>query len=165
MSGLNEIIQWSEQELDFTLTNTVQEEFDSISEIFIRDNRSSLDNILRNDVPKFKQYIKDRLAREQFLPEVDETPNEQERRIEELESDIDRLSRPVQERDTVPTRAGIIEEIFGEFGQIIRGIDSVVLPKGFKAVEPDIIQRDEPSGFELNDTLKGIVNFFKGLFR
>ncbi len=131
MSGINEIIQWAEQELDFTLENTVQEEFNSISEIFTRDSRLPLEDILGDELPRFKQYITDRLAREQQLSETDEATPEQVARVEQLESGIERLSRQIQEGDTF--RAGA------------RGI--------------------KESEFVLNDTLQGIVNFFKGLFR
>ena len=165
MTDIEQIIEWVEQEVDLDLSNTVQEEFNGISELFTENNRLPLADILTNELPEFKQYLADRMAREQFLPKDEPATDEQERRVVELESDIDRLPRQVQERDTVPTRAGTIEEIFTEFGQIIRGVESVVLPKGFIAVEPDIIQREQPSRFELNDTLKGIVRFFKGLFK
>ncbi len=165
MTDIEQIIDWTEQEIDFESGETVQEAFDSISEIFEGDQRLPLGDILRDQLPEFKQYITDRMAREQLLPKDEPATDEQERRVTELESDIDRLPRPIQEGDTVPTRAGTIEEIFSEFGQIIRGRESVVLPKGFIAVEPDIIQRDEPSGFELNDTLQAIVTFFRGLFK
>ena len=131
MSGINEIIQWAEQELDFTLENTVQEEFDSISEMFESDSRLPLADILGDELSGFKQYIKDRLAREQLLSETDETTPEQVERVDELERGIDRLSRQIQEGDTFRAGARIVKE----------------------------------SEFVLNDTLQGIVNFFKGLFR
>ena len=54
------------------------------------------------------------------------------------------------------------DEALTEFGQIIRGVESVVLPQGFTEVITEVI---EETGFELNDTLQGIVNFFKRLFR
>ena len=165
MTDIEQIIEWTEQEIELDPNESVQEAFNGISEEFEGDQRLPLADILKEQKAQFLEYLKDRMAREQFLPQVDEGTDEQERRIVELESDIDRLSRPVQERDTVPTRSGSIEEIFTEFGQIIRGVESVVLPKGFIAVEPDIIQRKEPSRFELNDTLQAIVTFFRGLFR
>ena len=165
MTDIEQIIEWTEQEIELDLTNTVQEELDGISREFTKDNRLPLADILTNELPQFRKYLTDRMAREQLDAETDEATDEQVERVDELESDIERLSRQIQDRDTVRTRAGTIEEIFGEFGQIIRGVESVVLPKGFKAVEPDIIQRDEPSQFELNDTLQAIVTFFKGLFK
>ena len=131
MSGINEIIQWSEQELDFTLENTVQEEFVSISEIFTRDSRLPLEDILGDELPRFKQYIADRLAREQQLSETDEATDEQVQRVDELERGIERLSRQIQEGGTFRAGARAVKE----------------------------------SEFVLNDTLQGIVNFFKGLFR
>ena len=131
MSGLNEIIQWSEQELDFTLENTVQEEFADISKMFDDDSRMPLEDILGDELPRFKQYITDRLAREQQLSETDEATDEQVRRVDELERGIERLSRQIQEGDTFRAGARAVKE----------------------------------SEFVLNDTLQGIVNFFKGLFR
>ena len=165
MTDIEQIIEWTEQEVDLDLSNTVQEEFNGISELFTENNRLPLADILRDELPKFKQYLADRMAREQFLPKDEPATKQQVGRIEQLESDIDRLSRPIQDRDIVQSRAGTIEEIFTEFGQIIRGVESVVLPKGYKAVEPDLIQREQPSRFELNDTLKAIVTFFRGLFK
>ncbi len=131
MSGLNEIIQWAEQELDFTLENTVQEELADISKMFDDDSRMSLEDILGNELPRFKQYIADRLAREQQLSETDEATDEQVERVDELERGIERLSRQIQEGDTFRAGARAVKE----------------------------------SEFVLNDTLQGIVNFFKGLFR
>ena len=65
---------------------------------------------------------------------------------------IRRIERLIPQRD----------ETLTEFGQIIRGAESVVLPQGFTEVITEVI---EETGFELNDTLQGIVNFFKRLFR
>ena len=110
MSGFDEIVAWTEQEIDFESGESVQEAFTSISAIFQRDNRSSLDHILASDVPKFKQYIADRMAREQFLPETDEATDEQVGRVEQLERDIDRLSGQIQDVDIVQSGARAVKE-------------------------------------------------------
>ena len=65
---------------------------------------------------------------------------------------IERIQKLIPERDGTLT----------EFGQIIRGAESVVLPQGFTQVITEAIEGSE---FVLNDTLQGIVNFFKRLFR
>ena len=131
MTDIEQIIDWTEQEIELTLTNTVQEEFDGISEVFTENNRLPLGDILTDELPQFKQYLADRLAREQLAAETDQATDEQISRVDELERDIDRLSRQIQEGDTFRAGARVVKE----------------------------------SEFVLNDTLQGIVNFFKGLFR
>ncbi len=70
----------------------------------------------------------------------------------QIEPFIERIKKLIPQTD----------ETLTEFGQIIRGAESVVLPQGFTEVITEVI---EETGFELNDTLQGIVNFFKRLFR
>ena len=131
MTDIEQIIEWTEQEIELDFTSTVQREFDGISEFFTENNRLPLADILTDQLPQFKQYLKDRMAREQLDAETDEATPEQVSRVDELESDIDRLSRQIQEGDTFRAGARAVKE----------------------------------SEFVLNDTLQGIVNFFKGLFR
>ncbi len=131
MTDIEQIIEWTEQEVDLTLTNTVQEELDGISEFFTENNRLPLADILTDQLPQFRKYLSDRLAREQLDAETDEASPEQVERVDELESGIDRLSRQIQEGDTFRAGTRAIKE----------------------------------SEFVLNDTLQGIVNFFRGLFK
>ncbi len=131
MTDIEQIIEWTEQEIDLTLTNTVQEEFNDISRDFTKNNRFPLADILTDQLPQYIKYLENRMAREQLDAETDEATDEQVSRVDELERDIEGLSRQIQQGNTF--RAGT------------------------RAVKE--------SEFVLNDTLQGIVNFFKGLFR
>ncbi len=131
MTDIEQIIEWTEQEVDLTLTNTIQEEFNGISEFFTENNRLPLADILTDQLPQYIKYLENRMAREQLDAETDEATPEQVSRVDELERDIERLSRQIQQGDTFRAGARAIKE----------------------------------SEFVLNDTLQGIVNFFKGLFR
>ena len=94
MSGIREIIEWVERELILDPTKTVDKEFESISRIFERDNRSPLADILRDDTPEFLDFLGSRLSELRDEPEADEDIGELESRIESLERSItDVLSR------------------------------------------------------------------------
>ncbi len=162
MSGLNEIIQWVQSEIILDPTQSVDEQFADISAEFKKDNRLPLADILLDELPQFFKFLESESGA--FTEPTDgERFEPLESRIRELESDIERVSRQVREEDIV---RGGLDELFTEFGQIIRGRESVVLPKGFKAVEPDIITREFIESFEPEqDILTKVVNFFKGLFR
>ena len=97
MSGLREIIEWVERELILEPTNTVDEEFESISNIFERDNRSPLADILRDDTPEFLDFLESKLEEVQDQPETEEDLTDLKSRLGVLESQIeDILSRPVE---------------------------------------------------------------------
>ncbi len=142
MSGLREIIQWLESEWIFNPENTVEQEYAEISAQFDKDNRLPLDDILGDDKAKLLDFIESKLAR---APSITEDLKE----IQELEQTADTLERRVR-------------ELFTIHGQIIRGKDSIVLPKGFVAIEPDIIAIEE---IPEENILTKAFNFLKGLFR
>ncbi len=61
MSGLSEIIQWVEDNMDIDPTETPQEVFNAIDKDFTDNNRSDLANILNEDMPKFMRFIEQKL--------------------------------------------------------------------------------------------------------
>ena len=140
MSGLNEIIQWVQSEIILDPAQSVNEQYADIAEFFKEDNRSPLDDILLNDKAEFLKFLESGEGIE-FESETEEEIGELEQRVGAVESGL--------------------SELFTEFGQIIRSAESVVLPVGF-TIQTEVI---EPVGFVLNDSLQGIVNFFKRLFR
>ena len=126
MSGLREIIQWVESEIILDPENTVDEEFESISRIFERDNRLPLADILRDDTPEFLDFLGSRLSELRDEPETDEEIGELERRAESLERSIEDVLQPVTESVGAPIKViqqeikktGIIESIKGFFRSI-----------------------------------------------
>ncbi len=110
MTDIEQIIEWTEQEVDLDLTSTVQREFDGISELFTENNRLPLADILTDQLPQFRKYLSDRMAREQLDAETDKATDEQISRVDELERDIERLSRQIQEGDTFRAGARAIKE-------------------------------------------------------
>ena len=119
MSGLREIIEWVERELILDPTSTADREFEEISDIFERDNRSALADILRDDTGKFLEFLESRLSELPSEPETDKELEPLESRIRDLESDINELPKRVVETvSKEPT--GIIESIKG----FLRGLFS-----------------------------------------
>ena len=98
MSGLREIIQWVESELILDPKRTVDQEFEDISTIFEDDNRSALANILRDETPQFLEFLERSRTGVQAEPEDDEDLSDLERRLESVESELDRLFRIIEER-------------------------------------------------------------------
>ena len=59
MSGLNEIIQWTEDNINFEEGEDSQKAFDFISSEFERDNRLSLADILQDDTGKYLEFLEE----------------------------------------------------------------------------------------------------------
>ena len=129
-----DIIEWIEENYDFEPNESARDAFDTISEDWKADNRDTLANTLGDEKESFIRRIQD------IIPETAEESTELEQRVETLERRV--------------------RELFTEHGQIIRGKDSIVLPKGFVAIEPDIIAREEPE----ENILTKAFNFIKRLF-
>ena len=135
-----DIIEWIEENYDFEPDEDARAAFNSISEDWKADNRDTLANTLGQEAEPFIRRIQD------LISETDEEDKELVQRVDALERGIDSL--------------------FTEFGQIIRGKDSIVLPKGFTLTEPDIITREFIESFEPEESIiTRISNFFRGLFR
>ena len=60
MSGLNEIIQWVEANIDIDPTQNSEENFNDINKEFEKDGRSDLSDILGDEKGKFLEYLEDR---------------------------------------------------------------------------------------------------------
>ena len=111
MSGLREIIEWVKSEWIFNPENTSNEEFERISEQFEKDNRSALANILRDDTPKFLEFLESRLSRAPAITETDEEIEAPERRAEDLESRIEQVQSGITKG---------VEDIIGKVSNFIR---------------------------------------------
>ena len=57
MSGLNEIIQWTEDNMDIDPSKNSEENFQIINKRFDKDNRSDLSDILGDEKGKFLEYL------------------------------------------------------------------------------------------------------------
>ncbi len=66
MSGLNEIIQWSEANIELDSSQSSEENFNDINQIFEADGRSDLSDILGDEKGKFLEWIEERTKQ---LPE------------------------------------------------------------------------------------------------
>ncbi len=108
MSGLNEIIQWVQSDVILDPAQTVDEQYADIAEFFKEDNRSPLDDILLNDKAEFLKFLESGEGI-QFEPEDEEETRDFEQRVDAVERGLN--------------------DLFTEFGQIIRGRDSIVLPQ------------------------------------
>ena len=87
MSGLNEIIQWTEDNIDFERGEDPTRAFEFIDTIFERDNRLPLADILGSDIGDYLQFIEEKTsttAEDIELLALD-------RRIEELDEEIRQL--------------------------------------------------------------------------
>ena len=67
MSGFDEIVAWTDDEIEMDQSRTVQEEFERISKRFEEDNRLPLADILLDDMPRYMKYLEDRKAREENI--------------------------------------------------------------------------------------------------
>ena len=130
-----DIIEWIEENYDFEPNEDAREAFNTISDDWKADNRDTLANTLGDE-------------KEAFIGRIQNLISQTTKEIPELEQTVDTLERRVR-------------ELFTIHGQIIRGKDSIVLPKGFIAIEPDIIAIEEPE----ENIITRIGNFFRGLFR
>ncbi len=144
MSGLREIIEWVEQRVILKPTNTLNEEYADIAKMFEDDNRSALDDILRNDKAEFLKFLESRLSELRAKPETDEEIEGLEQRPEELEPRIRELSQ------------GIADGLANLLGTPMRTIDSIVTPT-IRVIEQVI---EEPTSI-----ISKITNFIRGLFR
>ena len=95
MSGLREIIEWIEREIILNPENSIDTEYEEISRIFERDNRSSLDHILRGDKEEFLDFLGSRLSELRDEPETDEEIGGFEQRLDVVEQGIEELSKGV----------------------------------------------------------------------
>ena len=59
MSGLNEIIQWVEDNIDLDPSQSSEQNFQDINKEFAKDGRSDLSDILGDEKPKFLEFIED----------------------------------------------------------------------------------------------------------
>ena len=57
MSGLNEIIQWVESNIEIDPTQNSEQNFEDINKEFEKDGRSDLSDILGSDKGKFLEYL------------------------------------------------------------------------------------------------------------
>ncbi len=144
MSGLREIIEWVQREVILNPANSVDVEFESISRMFEKDNRSALADILRDDTPEFLEFLESRLSGASTITETDEEIKEPEPRAPELEPRIRELSQ------------GIANGLANLLGTPMRTIDSIVTPI-VRTVEEVI---EEPISI-----IGRVSNFIRGLFR
>ncbi len=91
MSGVNEIIDWVQQEIILETDSNPEREFTSISKIFERDSRLPLADILGDEQGEFFEYLENNIPRSKFLSSVDETIAESESILRKLERVISRL--------------------------------------------------------------------------
>ncbi len=68
MSGLNEIIQWVEDNVDIDSSQNSEDNFNDINKMFTKDNRSDLSDILGDEKGKFLEYLETQQPSE---PEVE----------------------------------------------------------------------------------------------
>ncbi len=114
MSGLREIWEWVQREVILNPENTVDREFEEISTIFERDNRSALADILRGDTAEFLDLLGSRLSELRDEPETDEDFTDLEQRLGVIESGIEDVFR----------RFG--ETLTNILGTPIRGIEGLL---------------------------------------
>ena len=84
MSGLNEIIQWVEDNIDLDPSQSSEQNFNDINKEFAKDGRSDLSDILGDEKPKFLEFIEDEIGQSATDIEIAEL----ERDIFLLESEI-----------------------------------------------------------------------------
>ncbi len=93
MSGLSEIIEWVQQEIILTRDSEPNDEFESISAIFEKDNRLPLADILGDESPKFLEYLENNIPRSPELPQIDAEIAGGESLLGTIKSFINRLFR------------------------------------------------------------------------
>ncbi len=84
MSGLNEIIQWTAENIDFRDGEDPQEAFEFIDTQFTEENRLPLADILGDELPKYMEFIEERT----FTSREDLELSELEQRVNDLEQEI-----------------------------------------------------------------------------
>ncbi len=130
-----DIIEWIEENYDFEPNEDARAAFNQISEDWKEDNRDTLANTLGDESEPFIERIRD------LISEAPEDFTDLEQRVDTIEQGLG--------------------DIFTEFGQVIRGRESVVLPKGYVAIEPNIIAIEE---IQDENILTKAFNFIKRLF-
>ena len=111
MSGLSEIIDWVESTVILDPTNDVRREFEDISKMFEERGRLPLSDILQEQEGEFLEFLESK-QRTDTVEESDEELQGLERRLEDLDSELERISKTFRT----------------EFSQIIRKIGDIVLP-------------------------------------
>ena len=142
MSGLREIIEWVKREVILNPENSVNGEYQDISDIFEKDNRSSLDHILRGDKKEFLDFLGSRLSELRAEPKAGKEAETLESRVEAVESSIGELLK------------GAVNLL----GTPIRIIDEQVLPIIREPIE--IIEQE----IKKTGIIKSIKGFIRGLF-
>ena len=87
MSGLNEIIQWTDDEINIEQGENPQEAFEFIDSEFIKDNRLPLADILGDQISEYLEYLQDRAGFE-F---IDSETELLQQRASRLEVELERL--------------------------------------------------------------------------
>ena len=60
MSALNSISDWVDDEIEFDVDQTPEQNFADINKIFTDDNRVPLESILKDDLPDFMIFLADK---------------------------------------------------------------------------------------------------------
>ncbi len=93
MSGVNEIIDWVQQEIILKKDSTPEREFADISKIFERDSRLPLADILGDESPQFFEYLENNIPRSERVSTPDETIRSARSLLREAQRFISRLFR------------------------------------------------------------------------
>ena len=104
MSGLREIIEWVKREIILDPAQSVDEQFEDISRIFERDNRSPLADILRSDTAEFLDFLGSRQTGVPDEPKADEDIRALERTVKPLERSV---------KDILQGARNLLRRIFG----------------------------------------------------
>ncbi len=143
VSGLREIWEWVQSEVILNPKNSVDREFESISRIFERDNRSPLADILREQQAEFLDLLGSRLSELRDEPEADEEAGEPEPAVESIERSLE----------------GLLQGATNMLETPIRLLDERVLPIIREPVE--IIEQE----IKKTGIVESIKGFFRSLFR
>ncbi len=98
MSGLNEIIQWVEENIELDPNQSSEENFKDINKIFSENGRSDLSDILGDQKSKFLEFIEletGQTASEIELESLSDTIRQLEQEIREL-SGFNILGTPIR---------------------------------------------------------------------
>ena len=91
MSGLNEIIQWTENNIDFERGEDPNRAFKFIDNEFKRDNRLPLADILGSDLGNYLEFIEEKTgttAEDIELQQLERRAEELDREIREIENQM-----------------------------------------------------------------------------
>ncbi len=73
MSGLNEIIEWTMDNIDLDPSQSSEANFSDINKEFEADGRSDLSDILGDEKPKFLEFIEEETKQSRFDIEIEES--------------------------------------------------------------------------------------------